>query len=263
MKWVECVSVCASFSLGHNRPWPLWIACIFCNNSYQFYSKVRSPFQLGCAGFNLICVACAMAVCMVFIWNARATTATKNGRQIGWQAGPDTLLCITSLHARSPNCMCINFYFICKRTIYCTFVHISASERRWMNVMNNGWKKKKRNLFVKQCSPPAACTTKLGPWVGCAFFTFHSLRYHHAQTLRSSSSASAHWCFLFLFPSRQLCWWFSINLFLGIDATMVFGFVLFGVYELRTKQQQQTYELIASSSCTGECFSQFFSLHPI
>lgn len=88
-----CVFVLAIIDLGHSEL-RAFSAAVFIN----FIQRSDRQFQLGCAGFNLICVACAIVARCV---HGMAVQQLHQKWQIGWQAGPDTLGCITGLHART------------------------------------------------------------------------------------------------------------------------------------------------------------------
>lgn len=88
-----CVFVLAIIDLGHSEL-RAFSAAVFIN----FIQRSDRQFQLGCAGFNLICVACAIVARCV---HGMAVQQLQQKWQIGWQAGPDTLGCITGLHART------------------------------------------------------------------------------------------------------------------------------------------------------------------
>lgn len=139
MSWV-CVCVC--------RPWPIRIACIFCNQFFlsfhfvfiNFNSKVRSSFQLGCAAFNLICVACAIVLCCAVVCSV-VHRVSVHLMCSGWREKSKLAYClagwprrtlnyITGLHAHKPitqiACAFIFSVFICKRI---NLLHICGNQR--------------------------------------------------------------------------------------------------------------------------------------
>lgn len=128
-----CMCVCLRIDLGQSELRAFFATKILLFRFYQFYSKVRSPFQLGCAGFNLILVACAIVVCVCVhrVSVHLICSSWKKSEQIVWQAGPAHI-------ATSPACTrtklaqiaCVlifrSFVFICKRI---NLFHICSYQR--------------------------------------------------------------------------------------------------------------------------------------
>lgn len=223
--------------------------CIFIN----FISKVRSPSRLGWAGFNLICVACAIAVLWCMQWalcgHLICSNCTKQQQQstmADWLAGwPPTHHCITGLHAHQIACALIFILFVSAKFIAHLCISAYARTRRWMNVMNNGWKKKQNKIY----SWSSVFTTgnnaveKIKKNWAREFVALFSLFLRFNIMCPDAAIFLCFFCSLLSVPLLFFCcccqcavWWFSINLCLGIDATMVFRCFVF----VQAKQKQQT-----------------------